>query len=130
MDTIANMLSGIKNAGRAGRFFIEIPYSSMKEEILKVLKEKGFIESFKIFKLEGKSFKMLHIDLKYDNGVSLISEAKRVSKSGRRVYENKVGMKRVVGGYGISIVSTSKGVMDSMEAKRKKLGGEVICEVY
>lgn len=130
MDTLANMLSTIKNASMIQKPFVELPYSGIKEEVLGVLKEKGFIENVKVFKLADKGFKMLHVDLKYDNGGRAITEIKRVSKPGRRIYKTKDGLKTIRGGFGISIVTTSKGVMDSRDAKRKRLGGEVICLVY
>lgn len=130
MDTIANILSTIKNSAMAGRKFTEVPYSKVSEEVLKVLKEKGFLENVKVFKPEGSHFKMMHVDLVYEGGVSKISNIIRISKPGKRVYKGKKELRRVVSGFGISVVSTSQGIMESMEAKKRKLGGEEICKVF
>ncbi|MBI4091549.1 30S ribosomal protein S8 [candidate division WWE3 bacterium] len=130
MDTIAQMLTSIKNAGMSGKEFVELPYSSLNEKVLKVIKEKEFIKDFKVFKPSGSPFKMLHIDLKFEDSAPRISEVKRISKLGRRVYKGRRAIKKVLGGYGISIVSTSRGVMEGSEARRRKLGGEVICQIW
>ncbi|OGC50604.1 30S ribosomal protein S8 [candidate division WWE3 bacterium RIFCSPHIGHO2_01_FULL_40_23] len=128
-DTISAMLSSIKNSSMAKRKFVELPYTKINERILDVMKEKGFVEGVKVFKKEGSPHKMIHIDLKYEDGVSRISNITRVSKPGRRVYQSKDKIKAVASGFGISIFSTSRGIMDGLEARKRKLGGEVICIV-
>lgn len=130
MDRVANMLSTIKNTAMVGKKSIELPYTKMNEAVAKVLKEKGFLEEVKVFKEEGASHKMLHLDLKFEGGMPRISEVRRVSKPGRRVYKTASELRRVVGGYGIAVVSTSQGVLESMDARKRKLGGEVVCEVW
>lgn len=131
MDTIANLLSTIKNASMVKKPSVELPFSKMNEGILNILKEKGFIENVKVFKHKDSVFKGLHVDLKYsENNKPFISEAKRVSKPGRRIYLGSTELEFVRNGFGIGIVSTSRGLMTTEEAKKKKLGGEVICEVY
>lgn len=130
MDTLANVLSTIKNSSMSGKKFVEVPYSKITEEVLSIFKSQGFIENFNIFKPEGKAFKRIHVDILYEGGVGRISKIKRVSKPGRRVYKEAADLRDVMSGYGLSVVSTSRGVMSGKEARRKKLGGEVICEVY
>ena len=131
MDTIANLLSSIKNASMVRKESIELPFSKLNEGILNILKEKGFVENVKVFKHKDSVIKGLHVDLKYnENNKPLISEAKRVSKPGRRIYMGSKGLEIVRNGFGIGIVSTSRGLMTTDEAKKKKLGGEVICEIY
>jgi small subunit ribosomal protein S8 len=130
MDRLSNMLSALKNASMAEKPHVEIMYSKECEEVAKVLKEKGFLESVKIFKPEKTSVKRLHIDLMKENGVFSLTEAKRVSKSGRRIYKGANELGRYKRGFGVMVVTTSKGIMDSVEARKKKLGGEVICEVF
>lgn len=131
MDTIANLLSTIKNASMVRKASVELPFSKMNEGILNILKEKGFVENVKVFKHKDSVIKGLHVDLKYtESNKPFISEAKRVSKPGRRIYLGSTELEFVRNGFGIGIVSTSRGLMTTVEAKKKKLGGEVICEVY
>lgn len=131
MDTIANLLSTIKNASMVKKESVELPFSKMNESILNLLKERGFIEGVKVFKHKDSVIKGLHVDLKYSDGNKpMISEAKRVSKPGRRIYLGSKELEFVRNGFGIGIVSTSRGLMTTDEAKKKKLGGEVICEIY
>ncbi len=131
MDTIANLLSTIKNASMVKKSSVELPFSKMNEGILHILKEKGFVENVKVFKHKDSVIKGIHVDLKYtESNKPFISEAKRVSKPGRRIYLGSTELEFVRNGFGIGIVSTSRGLMTTEEAKKKKLGGEVICEVY
>ncbi|NBO17363.1 MAG: 30S ribosomal protein S8 [Proteobacteria bacterium] len=131
MDTIANLLSTIKNASMVRKESIELPFSKMNESILNILKEKGFINNVKVFKHKDSVIKGLHVDLKYsETEKPFISEIKRVSKPGRRIYLGSKELEIVRNGFGIGIVSTSRGLMTTDEAKKKKLGGEVICEIY
>ena len=114
----------------AGKSYLELPYSRQCEEVAKVIKERGFFENVKVFKVKGLPFKRLGITLALENGVSKISEIKRISKPGYRVYKKSEALGRTRGGFGYLIVSTSRGIMGGSEARKKKLGGEVICEVY
>ncbi|MFZ8806326.1 MAG: 30S ribosomal protein S8 [Minisyncoccia bacterium] len=128
-DPIADFLTRIRNALKVKKKKVEAPYSKMKLAISKILKEKELIQDFKIREENGKKFIVL--TLKYDeNGEPLIENLLRVSKPGRRVYMGYRDFKPVKSGFGFRIVSTSRGVMTDIEAKRRKLGGEVICEIY
>ena len=126
-DRLANMLSTIKNAYAVNKPSVEMVYSKQMEEVAKVLKSAGVLENVKVFKESGNSFKKIHIDLSYEHGVAKVSNIMRISKPGRRVYKSYKDMKRVAGGFGVSVVSTSRGIMSDSEAKKRKLGGEVIC---
>lgn len=129
IDRVSNMLSMLKNASMAGLSFIELPFTTEIENISKVLKEKGFLDEIKTFKPKGKSFKMLHLDLTLENELPKITDVKRISKPGHRKYVSASDLKKVSGGHGLQIISTSRGVLDTMVAKNKKLGGELLCEV-
>lgn len=130
-DTIADMLTRIRNAQLRRKDSLEMPYSKLNEEIAKVLESKGFLAGVKSFKYEGKAYKGLHLDLKYDeSGAPAIQAIKRISKPGLRNYSKVRDIKRVLGGLGISVVSTSRGIMAGDDARRQKLGGEMLCEVY
>jgi small subunit ribosomal protein S8 len=129
IDQLSNMLSSIKNAAMVGRPFIEVVYTKENEEVAKRLKEEGFLKDLKVFKESGKSYKMMRLDISYDNGIAKISDVRRISKPGRRVYKGFKEMPVVAGGYGVLVVSTSRGILTGKEAKKRKLGGELICEV-
>jgi len=122
------MLNSIKNAQAVSLPKIEVGFSNLKYEIAKILEQKGFVE--KVVKSGKKIDKTLEIVLKYDNKVPAISGLKRVSKPGQRIYAPAQKMKSVRGGYGISVVSTSRGLMTGLEAKKQNLGGEIICEIW
>ena len=127
-DPIADLLTRIKNGLRAGKKKITAPYSKVKVAVLKILKENELIEDFKVI---GETKKQFVINLKYDeNGQPMIEDLKRVSKPGRRVYAGYRDLKPLRGGFAFRIVSTSRGIMTDVEARRRKLGGEIICEVY
>lgn len=131
MDTIANLLTSLKNASMVSKETIEVPYSKLSEEILKLCQETGFIKGVKVFKHKDSVIKGLAVDLAYtDNGKAKISEAKRVSKPGRRVYRGSNELKDERKAYGLTVVSTSRGLMSIAEAKKKHLGGELVCEIY
>lgn len=108
---------------------IEVTHSTLCEQVAKVLESKGFIHNVKVFKPESKKQKMLHIELANTEGEFNVTDVTIVSKPGRRVYAAKEEMKPVYGGFGVMVVSTSKGVMDSLSARTKNLGGEIICKV-
>jgi small subunit ribosomal protein S8 len=129
-DPVADYLTRIRNANQAGLKTVEIPSSNIKKEITKILVDQGFILNYKIIddNLQG----IIKIALKYDKITSepVIKNLQRVSKPGLRKYSNSKTIPRVLNGLGISIVSTSKGLMTGKKAKSKNLGGEIICNVY
>lgn len=129
-DIISNMLSSIRNASMVNKEFIELPHTKNIEAIAKVLQKGNFLKKVKGFKEKGSTHKGLHIDLAYeDSGAPMINEIKRVSKPGRRIYMRFGDIKRIKPEYGVLVVSTSRGIMSGEDARKKKLGGEVICEV-
>ncbi|HAI95296.1 TPA: 30S ribosomal protein S8 [candidate division WWE3 bacterium] len=130
MDRLSNMLSALKNASMAGKPVVEIMYSKECEEVAKVLREKGFLESVKVFKPEKTSVKRIHIELAKADGIFTLTETRRVSKPGRRIYRGADEIGTFKRGFGVMVVSTSKGIMSSGEARKKKIGGEILCEVY
>ena len=129
-DPVADYLTRIRNANQAGLKTVEIPSSKIKKEITKILVDQGFILNYKIIddNLQG----VIKIALKYDKITSepVIKNLQRVSKPGLRKYSNSKTIPRVLNGLGISIVSTSKGLMTGKKAKSENLGGEIICNVY
>ncbi len=127
-DPIADMLTRIRNAVRVERRFVDIPASRVKRGVADVLKREGFIWDWK--DVEAEPTGILRIELKYGpNGERVIQTIKRVSKPGRRRYSGSREMKPVLGGLGIRIISTSRGVMSDREARRDNVGGEVLAEV-
>lgn len=127
-DTISDMLTRIRNALLANHKEVIIPSSNIKIDIAKVLKEEGYITDFNI--IEDGVKKSIKIVLKYgDKGIKAITKIKRVSKPSRKVYVGKNNIPRISGGMGITILSTSKGIMTGTDARTKGIGGEVICTV-
>jgi small subunit ribosomal protein S8 len=128
MDPIADMLTKIRNAGAVGKKTVSIPYTVFKYELGKILEKQGFIDKMK---KRGRDKKKIVLALKYDdNQKTRINEIKRISKPGRRIYFNRKKLYLPKNGYGMLVVSTSKGLLTSKEAKEKNLGGEAICEVW
>lgn len=133
LDPIADMLTRIRNAQRAGHKSVSLPYSKMKHVLGNILLQEGFVESVK--EVQGEKFPVLEIALKY-NQVNLtkrtpaISEITRVSKEGCRIYVQNNQIRKVKNGYGIAIISTSQGIMTGGQAFSKGLGGEYICKVW
>ena len=129
-DPIADFLTRIRNAYRAGNRIVEIPSSKMKVAITKILCEKGYILSYKI--VEGTPYNTIKIALKYhpQTKVAAIKKIERISKPGLRKYTDVKDMPRVLNGLGIAILTTSKGVITDKEARNLNVGGEVICYVY
>jgi len=128
-DPIADMLTRIRNANMAKLEKVDIPSSKIKIEITKILKEKGFIKSFKV--LRDKKQGVIRITLKYLEGSEkVLTGLKRVSTPGRRVYVDKTKIPRVMGGYGIAILSTSKGIFSDEVCRQQGIGGEVLCNVW
>lgn len=127
-DPIADLLTHIRNGHAANKEMISIAYSQMKQAIANVLLDEGYIESFKVVDVTDAK-KRLEIVLKYFHGKPVITTIKRVSKPGLRIYKGKEELPRVLGGLGISIVSTTKGVMSDRQARAIGQGGEVLCTV-
>ena len=128
-DPIADMLTRIRNAVRVERPHVTMPLSKVKRGLAEVLKREGYIWAWQ--EIEGEPVAELRIDLKYGpNGERVIRHIKRVSKPGRRVYQRADGLRPVLNGLGISIISTSRGVISDREARQRNLGGEVLCELW
>jgi small subunit ribosomal protein S8 len=126
-DPIADLLTRIRNAQRARHPGVSIPSSKLKVAICEVLKREGYIENFQV---DGAAKPTLNVELRYYQGRPVIEEIKRMSRPGLRNYKGADGLPRVRDGFGISIVSTSKGVMTDREAKAQGFGGEVLCTVF
>jgi len=127
-DPISNMLTSIRNAQAVLRQTVDIPFSNLKYELAKILQKQGFIGQIE---KKGKKTKIfIEITLKYDNKRAAISGITRISKPGQRIYLSAQKIKKIKAGYGISIISTSRGLMTGKEARKNKLGGEVFCEVW
>jgi small subunit ribosomal protein S8 len=128
-DPMADMLTRIRNAGMAGHAKLDMPSSNLKVAVATVLQDQGYLKNFKV--IADNKQGILRIFLKYDdNQTPVIHEIKRISTPGCRVYVNKEEIPRVKNGLGIAILSTSKGVMDDVSARRENVGGEVICTVW
>jgi small subunit ribosomal protein S8 len=127
-DPVADMLARIRNAISARHQKVDVPASKLKAEIARILKEEGYIANFKAAEEEGH--KVLRIYLKYSNNEAAISNVARVSRPGCRVYVRRSEIPRVLGGLGINILTTPRGVMTGRQARKQGLGGEVLCEVW
>ena len=128
-DPIADFLTRIRNAFRTDKRWVDIPSSNMKKRIAYVLKEEKYIKDF--FFINDGQFQTIRIFLKYDfNGVSVIEDIKRCSRPGQRIYVGGKDVPRVLDGLGISILSTSKGIISNKAASRLNIGGELLCEVF
>ena len=128
-DPIADMLTRIRNAVRIERPNVQVPASKVKRGLAEVLKREGYIWDWN--ESEKDKFSVIQIDLKYGpNGERVIRHIKRVSKPGRRIYNGATQLRPILNGLGISIVSTSRGVISDREARQQNLGGEVLCEVW
>jgi len=128
-DPIADMLTRIRNGIQAHHERIEVPASKLKVEIARILKLEGFISNYKL--VEDRNQGTLRIYLKYSHGgETVIHGIERISRPGRRIYRGKGEIPRVLGGLGLSIMSTSRGVLSGSEALRTGVGGEVLCQVW
>lgn len=131
-DPIADMLTRVRNALMAGKATVEIPSSKIKVEIARILKEEGYIEDYVVG--DQKPFSLITITLKYYGArrerKPVITNIQRISKPGRRVYRGRTDLPRVMSGIGIAIVTTPKGVMTAQQARRERVGGEVLCYVW
>jgi small subunit ribosomal protein S8 len=130
-DPIADMLTRIRNGIQARHDRVELPTSKLKVEIARILKSEGFISNYKLVEETEKPQNTLRVYLKYsDDGEPVIRGIERVSRPGRRVYRGKEEIPKVLGGLGLAIVSTSKGILSGTEAIRNGVGGEVLCQVW
>ena len=127
-DPIGDMIARVKNAQARNHKKVELPSSNFKSKIANILKNEGFIKDFKIL-AEGKK-PILSLELKYHSGNPVISNFERVSKPGRRIFSSADSLPRINNGLGIAIVSTPKGVMTDIDARKQKVGGEIICKVF
>jgi small subunit ribosomal protein S8 len=127
IDPIADMLTRIRNAGRALLPTVEIPHSRVKESVAAILKKEGYIADMIV---EKNKFKTIKLRLKYQGKKNVIEGLRRVSKSGLRHYVGATEIPRVLGGMGVAVISTSQGVMTGVQARKQNLGGEVICHVW
>jgi small subunit ribosomal protein S8 len=129
MDPIGDMFTRIRNGQLRLLSKVEMPSSSFRLKILEVLKSEGFISSYHIEKKENNKISLI-VDLKYYEGTPVIREIKRVSKPGRRVYSSATSIPRIQNGLGLAIISTNRGVMSDIDAKKNNIGGEIICRVF
>ncbi len=128
-DPIADMLTRIRNANKALHSRVELPTSQMKVELARILKDEGYITGYSVAK--GESYDTLVLDLKYtEDRRRVITQLKRISKPGRRIYAKKDKLPKVLGGLGVAVISTSQGLMTAREAQRQGVGGEVVCFVW
>lgn len=127
-DPIADFLTRIRNALQATHATVECKCSSVNKALAQVLKDEGFIEDFMV--LDDRKQGIIQVDLKYTDGKPTIEKIERASRPGRRSYAGVAGLPRVLGGLGVAIVSTSKGIMTDKAARRARVGGEIICTVY
>ena len=127
-DPIGDMLARIKNSQMRNHKKVEMPSSNFKTKIADVLKNEGYINNFNVENNDNKN--ILIIDLKYNSGSPVISVIERVSRPGRRIFSSAESLPKINNGLGIAIVSTPKGVMTDIEARKQKVGGEIICKVF
>lgn len=127
-DPISDMLTRIRNAQAVSHETVSIPFSKLKLNLAEILKKSGVVGEVSV---QGKKIdKIIKIKLKYENGKSIISNLKRISKQGQRIYIKKSDLRPIRQGYGLAIISTSQGLMTNTEARKKGLGGEVLCEIW
>ena len=127
-DPIGDMIARVKNAQARNHKKVELPASKFKVKIAEILKSEGFIKEFKVNTADNKS--TLLLDLKYHSGNPVISSSERVSKPGRRIFSSAESLPKINNGLGIAIVATPKGVMTDIDARKQKIGGEIICKVF
>ncbi len=126
-DPISDMLTRIRNGGRALLPVIELPHSRIKESVAKILKTEGYVSDVAV---EGNTIKKIKIRLKYNGKKNVIEGLKRISKPGLRKYVGATEIPRVRGGLGVAVVSTSEGLMTDVQARKKNLGGELLCYIW
>ncbi len=128
-DPIADMIIRIKNSVMAGRKDLLVPHSKMKESVAKILKDFNYIESYAVLS-PADDFKQIKITLKYAGKTSVITGVKRISKPGCRIYKSASTIPNTLNGYGLTILSTNKGIMDRKSARKQNVGGEVLCQIW
>ena len=126
-DPISDMLTRIRNGARALRPVVQIPHSKMKESIAHILKKEGYVSEVAV---EGKTIKTISVRLKYEGKKNVIEGLRRISKPGLRNYVGATEIPRVRGGMGVAVISTPEGVMTGVQARKKNLGGEVVCHIW
>ena len=127
-DPIGDMIARVKNAQARNHKKVDLPSSNFKSKIADILKNEGFIKDFKVLNEQNKN--ILSLELKYHSGNPVISNFERVSKPGRRIFSSADSLPKINNGLGIAILSTPKGVMTDMDARKQKIGGEIICKVF
>jgi small subunit ribosomal protein S8 len=128
-DSLSDLFTRLRNGMRAGHDRVDVPSSKLKESVLKVLEQEGFVSSYRVVEEKGRP--VLRVGLKYDpEGEPIVSGLERVSRPGRRIYAKADAIPSVLGGLGVSIVSTSQGIVTDKTARAKRLGGEVLCNVW
>jgi len=127
-DPIGDMIARIKNSQSRSHKKVDLPSSNFKTKIAEILKNEGFIKDYKIIDVDKKP--TLSLELKYHSGNPVISNFERVSKPGRRIFSSADSLPKINNGLGIAIVSTPKGIMTDMDARKQKIGGEIICKVF
>jgi small subunit ribosomal protein S8 len=129
MDPVSDLLTRIRNAHLAKHDRVDVPTSSLKSEICRILRDEGFIRNFKL--VEQRPQSVLRIFLEYDeNGTPAISHLRRISKPGRRIYRGADQIRPVLGGRGLGVISTNLGVLSDSQAREQRVGGEILCEVW
>ena len=128
-DPIGDMITRIRNAQMRFLNNVRVPGSKFREKILDILKQEGYIADYKVLS-DSNTKTSLSVDLKYNNGLPVIKEIKRVSKPGRRIYVRATSIPKIKNGLGVAIVSTSIGIMTDNDARSKNVGGEIICKVF
>ena len=129
IDPISDMITRIRNAQTRLLHKVKIPNSKFRAKILEVLKREGYISDYKLLQIRN-NIQVLSVDLKYNEGLPVIKEIKRVSKPGRRIYARADSIPKIQNGLGLAIVSTSKGIMTDNDARNQNVGGEIICRVF
>ena len=130
-DPLADFLTTIRNAARASKSEVRVPWSRMRSDVAHILKNQGYVlEVEKVSDKETEGKPVLRLKLRGSGKSRSITQITRISKPGRRVYSRSVDLKPILGGLGISVISTSRGVISDREARQRKLGGEVLCEIY
>ena len=127
-DPIGDMIARVKNSQMRNQKNVKLPSSNFKAKIAEILKIEGFIKDYKVLSEDNKS--VLNLELKYHSGSPVISNFERVSKPGRRIFSSADSLPKINNGLGIAIISTPKGVMTDIDARKQKVGGEVICKVF
>ena len=127
-DPIGDMIARIKNAQSRNHKKVELPSSNFKIKIAEILKNEGFVRDFKVNSEKNKN--VLTLELKYHSGNPVINTFERVSKPGRRIFSSADGLPKINNGLGIAIISTPKGVMTDLDARKQRVGGEIICKVF